>query len=74
MDKRPIAFPEARMRQALASSEILPDEEIVRRRDEALRRALNTPPQPKHGKEKESNPAKPNPASAAKRGKHGQAA
>jgi len=30
------------------------DEEIARRRDEALRRALNTPPQPKHRKVTES--------------------
>jgi hypothetical protein len=45
-----------------------PDGEVSRRRDEALRRALSTPPQPKHGKVKESTRAdqsKP----VAKRGK-----
>jgi hypothetical protein len=35
-----------------------PDEEVVRRRDETVRRALNTPPQPKHRKVKESKTAK----------------
>ena len=43
------------------------EEDTARRRDAALRRALNTPPQPKHGKIKESNPARS--ASPAKRGK-----
>jgi hypothetical protein len=36
------------------------DNEIAQRRDEALRRALNMPPQPKHGKVRESNPTKAN--------------
>jgi hypothetical protein len=54
-----------------ASDDFSP-EETVRRRDAALRRALNTPPQPKHGKVKESNPARS--ASRAKRGKRGQVA
>jgi len=31
--------------------------EIARRRDEALRRALNTPPKPKHGKIKKQKGA-----------------
>lgn len=35
-------------------SDTLPDAEIARRADAALRRALNTPPQPRHGKVKES--------------------
>jgi hypothetical protein len=30
------------------------EDDIARRRDEALRRALNTPPQPKHGSKNES--------------------
>jgi hypothetical protein len=32
-----------------------PSDEIALRAEAALRRALNTPPQPKHGKVKESN-------------------
>jgi hypothetical protein len=32
---------------------------IAQRRDAALRRALNTPPQPKHGKAHESKQQKP---------------
>jgi hypothetical protein len=47
-------------------------EETARRRDAALRRALNTPPQPKHGKVKESNPART--VSVAKPGKRGRVA
>ena len=42
----------------MSKSDELSDEETARRRDAALRRALNTPPQPKHGKIKESNPAR----------------
>jgi hypothetical protein len=34
------------------------DTETARRADAALRRALNTPPQPKHGKGKESKAPK----------------
>jgi hypothetical protein len=57
------------------SEDTYSDEEAAQRRDAALRRALNTPPQPKHGKVRESNPAKaPGPASVAKLGKRGQAA
>jgi hypothetical protein len=47
-------------------------EETERRRDEALRRALNTPPQHRPAKNRESKPD--HPVSAAKRGKRGQAA
>jgi hypothetical protein len=54
-----------------AKDDLLPPEETARRRDAALRRALNTPPQPKHGKKKESNPIKSR-APVAKRGKRGQ--
>jgi hypothetical protein len=36
-------------------------EETAQRRDAALRRALNTPPQPKHGKVKESKVRRANP-------------
>jgi hypothetical protein len=43
------------------------DQETARRRDNALRRALSTPPQPKHRKTKESKAHQPAPAS--KRGK-----
>jgi len=42
-------------------------EETARRADAALRRALNTPPQPKHGKGKESKGAAP--ATAKPRGR-----
>jgi hypothetical protein len=42
------------------------DDEIARRRDEALRRALSTPPQPKHGKVKESKQPKDAPPEVAK--------
>jgi hypothetical protein len=51
----------------------LTEDEIRRRRDEALRRALSTPPQPKHGKVKESNPPKTGRVHGAKPGKRGQA-
>ena len=37
-----------------ASDSSLTEEETARRANAALRRALNTPPQPKHGKVKES--------------------
>jgi hypothetical protein len=33
--------------------------EVAQRRDEALRRALNTPPQHRHGKVKESTEGQP---------------
>jgi hypothetical protein len=48
------------------------DEEIARRRDEALRRALNTPSQRKHEKAKESNPTKAERSDVPKRGKQGR--
>jgi hypothetical protein len=48
-------------------------DEIVRRRDEALRRALSTPPQPKQERVRESTPAKGR-APSAKRGKRGRVA
>ena len=41
------------------SDDSLSPEETARRRDAALRLALNAPPQPKHGKIKKSNPAVP---------------
>lgn len=47
----------------------LSNDEIVRRRDEALRRALNTPPQPKPS----PNPKPVKPVAATTAGKHGQA-
>jgi len=37
----------------------LDDNEIARRRDEALRRALSTPPKPKSGTKKKVKPASP---------------
>jgi hypothetical protein len=46
------------------------DEEASRRRDEALRRALNTPPQPKPSR----NPKEVKDASPATGGKRGQPA
>jgi len=50
-------------------SSALSDDEIAPRRDAALRRALNTLLQPKHGKIKESNPAhSASPAEPRKRG------
>ena len=45
------------------------DTQIAQRRDEALRRALNTPPQPKHGKVKESNRPKSDRSGASSGGK-----
>lgn len=51
----------------------LSPEETAKRRDDALRRALNTPPQPKQRKDTESNPAKGR-ALSAKRGRRGQSA
>ena len=50
------------------------DAETALRRDAALRRALGTPPQPKHGKGRESNPATPDRAPGAKPGKRGRPA
>lgn len=50
----------------MASLEIQNTAELAARRDAALRRALNRPPQPKHGKVKESNQAKPNRSGASK--------
>jgi hypothetical protein len=35
------------------------EEETIRRRDAAVRRVLATPPQPRHGKGKESKGARP---------------
>lgn len=43
------------------------NQEITKRRDEALRRALNTPPQHKHGMAKESKVPHPAPAAKPKR-------
>jgi hypothetical protein len=58
-----------------STSDAYTDKETAKRRDAALRRALNTPPQPKHGKVRESNPTKAgHPAPAAKRGKRGRVA
>ncbi len=45
------------------------DNEIARRRDEALRRALNTPPQPKLS----PKPRPASPAASTNAGKRGQA-
>jgi hypothetical protein len=46
----------------------LPDEEVARRRDEALRRSLNTPPKPRKPKaEKKGGPRKERPGSEKER-------
>jgi len=51
-------------------------EEIERRRDEAIRRALNTPPKPRAGKKKDKPAPTDAPSSSigTKRGRHGPAA
>jgi len=56
------------------TDDLLTLKETAQRRDEALRRALSTPPQPKHGKVRESNPSKAGPAPGAKPGKRGRPA
>jgi len=49
------------------SQDSFSDEEIGRRRDEAVRRALNTPPQPKKAKPKNQNESIKSKKSAPKR-------
>jgi hypothetical protein len=59
----------------MSQEDSLPPDEIARRMDAAVRRALRTPPQPKHGKVKESSLSKGRDrASVAKPRKRGQAA
>jgi hypothetical protein len=55
------------------SDDFLSPKETAQRRDEALRRALNTPPQPKHGKVRESTLPKDH-APGAKPRKRGRSA
>ena len=48
----------------LSSNDSYTDDETASRAEAALRRALNTPPQPKHGKARESNSDEASHASA----------
>jgi hypothetical protein len=59
---------------AKSSASVDFDQEAAQRRDNALRRALNTPPQPRHGKVKESTARQPvRGAKPKKRGQPGAA-